>query len=304
MKRTGRTATVVLVVLLSLCGVLGDARHPVTAAWNAPRIELPNKSDSVRFAVFGDMGTGSEAQRQVGELMAECRSAFPFQFVLMTGDNIYGQESEKDYVKKFERPYKALLEAGVKFYASLGNHDNTNQRYYKNFHMDGRDYYTFKEGKVRFYALNSNYMDRRQLEWLEKELAQGGTDWKICFFHHPPYSSGGMHGSDEELRKVLEPLFVKYGVNVVFNGHEHFYERLKPQQGVQYFISGAGGKLREGNVKPSNWSAKSFDRDQHFMLVEINGDQMHFQVISRGSQTVDAGIVPRIQANAKGAAAK
>jgi hypothetical protein len=81
-------------------------------------------------------------------------------------------------------------------------------------------------------------------------------------------------------------------MNVVFTGHEHFYERIKPQKGIYYFISGAGGKLREGNVKGgSPLTEKAFDRDMSFMLIEINGDQMYFQVISRTTETVDSGVV-------------
>lgn len=298
------TSAIVLILLLSLAGFGGGAQNAIRSATGIPKIELPNKSGSLHFAVFGDMGTGKDRQYQVADMMVKARDAFHFEFVLMTGDNIYGGESASEYARKFENPYKALLGAGVKFYASLGNHDNVNQRNYKNFNMDGHEYYTFKKGNVRFFALNSNYMDRRQLEWLDKELANSKDDWKICFFHHPPYSSGEKHGSDEELRKVLEPMLVKYGVNVVFTGHEHFYERIKPQKGIYYFITGAGGQLREGNVNPSSFTEKSFDRDQHFMLIEVDGDQLYFQAISRTGQTVDSGVIARQQGNAKAATAK
>jgi 3',5'-cyclic AMP phosphodiesterase CpdA len=185
------------------------------------------------------------------------------------------------------------LDAGVKFHAALGNHDNSNQISYKGFNMDGKEYYSFKRKGARFFALNSNYMDPRQIKWLEDELKNSGADWKVCFFHHPPYSSGEKHGSNTELRKIIEPLFIKYGVDVVFTGHEHFYERIKPQHGIHYFISGGGAKLRTEGVKSTNLTAKAFDRDQHFMLIEIAGDQMHFQVISRAGKTVDEGALPR-----------
>ena len=158
--------------------------------------------------------------------------------------------------------------------------------------MNGKEYYRFTKGNVAFYSLNSNYMDKTQLKWLEDQLAKDTADWKICFFHHPLYSSGGKHGSDKELRKVVEPLFVKYGVNVVLAGHEHFYERIKPQQGIYYFISGAGGKLREGDVKErSPLTDKAFDADMSFMLAEVIKNQMYFQVLSRTGATVDSGIL-------------
>jgi hypothetical protein len=135
-------------------------------------------------------------------------------------------------------------------------------------------------------------MDKRQVKWLEEQLAKDTSQWKIAFFHHPPYSSGGKHGSDTKLREVIEPIFLKYGVNVAFAGHEHFYERIKPQKGIYYFISGAGGKLRPGDVKKgSPLTEKAFDKDMSFMLVEVVGDQMHFQVVSRTRETVDAGVL-------------
>ena len=270
----------------------------------APQITLPNKSGSIKFAVIGDTGTGAGPQEQVAEMMIKVRAAYPFDFALMMGDNLYGGEDANDYATKFEIPYKKLIDGGVKFYASLGNHDNATQRMYKNFNMDGKEYYTFKKGNIRFFALNSNYMDKRQLDWLQAELAKSGSDWKICFFHHPPYSSGKQHGSNVELQKVVEPVFVKNQVNIVLTGHEHFYERIKPQKGIYYFISGAAGKLRPNDVKKTNLTEKAYDRDQSFMIFEGNGDVMHFQVISRGGQTIDSGVIPRLTARTTAADAR
>jgi hypothetical protein len=255
-------------------------------------LSLPLKEGSVRFGIIGDTGTGSSKQQQVADLMVQYRAVFPFDFVLMMGDNLYGSETPADYRKKFQDVYQRLLDNKVKFYATLGNHDQPNERFYENFNMNGKEYYRFTKGNVAFYSLNSNYMDKAQLKWLEDELAKDTSEWKICFSHHPPYSSGGKHGSDTALRKVVEPLFVKYGVNVVLAGHEHFYERIKPQKGIYYFISGAGGKLREGNVKENSLlTDKSFDSDMSFMLAEVVKNQLYFQVISRTGETVDSGIL-------------
>lgn len=262
----------------------------------AQRLLLPLKQDSLRFAVIGDNGTGSKAQYDTARQLTEWHKRFPFELVLMLGDNIYGSQSPRDLEKKFEIPYKPLIDSGVKFYASLGNHDDPNQRSYKPFNMNGERFYTFRPKMgIRFFALDSNYMDREQLAWLQRELEVSGSEWKICFFHHPLYSSGERHGSDEQLRTVLEPIFVKYGISVVFQGHDHFYERIKPQKGIVYFVSGAAGKLRRGNIGRTALTAKGFDRDLHFMLVEIAGDEMYFQVISRAGATVDSGVIPRPQ---------
>jgi 3',5'-cyclic AMP phosphodiesterase CpdA len=276
-----------LSLILSVAGAL----VPIA---RTDQVKFPVKGDAVRFATIGDMGTGEAPQYEVAQRMVSTRQSFPFDFVIMLGDNIYGGSTPKDYEKKFEAPYKPLLDAGVKFYASLGNHDNPNERLYKLFNMDGQNYYTFKKGNVRFFALDSNYMDAKQLAWLEKELRDAGDkDWKICFFHHPLYSSGKMHGSSVELRSLIEPLFVKYHVDVVFSGHDHTYERLYPQKGTYYFVEGSSGQLRDHGLDKTSMTEKGFDTDRTFILVEILGDQMYFETLSRRGVDVDSGVLQR-----------
>ena len=228
--------------------------------------------------------------------MKRVHDAFPYELVILVGDNLYGSERPQDFKKKFEIPYKPLLDAGVKFYASLGNHDAREQRYYKLFNMDGKLYYTFKGSKqsVRFYALESTYMDPDQIVWFEKELRNSDSNWKIPYFHHPPYSSGDRHGSDARLREVLEPLFIKYNVSVVFTGHDHFYERTKPQKDVVYFVVGSGGKLRKGNIdRASGITAAGNDTDYAFLAAEVNGDEMWFNTVSRQAKVIDSGSITR-----------
>jgi predicted MPP superfamily phosphohydrolase len=230
--------------------------------------------------------------------MAKLHERFKYELVILVGDNLYGSERPQDFKSKFEIPYKPLLDAGVKFYASLGNHDSREQRYYKLFNMDGKLYYSFSPmPNIRFFAVESTYPVPEQIQWLENELKASTNDWKIVFFHHPLYSSGDRHGSDLRLRDVLEPLFVKYNVSVVLNGHDHFYERVKPQKGITYFVVGSGGQLRAGNIdKGSGITAKGFDTDQAFMAAEITGDEMYFNTISRAGQTVDSGVLTRRKA--------
>jgi predicted phosphodiesterase len=279
--------------------------QPVQPLPAGPGLLLPQVKGSVRFAVMGDTGSASNEQYELGRLLTRARADFPFEFVLLLGDNIYGTHTPQDFVNKFEKPYEALLKGGVKFYAALGNHDDQGETNYRHFNMGGKRFYTFKPAQgVRIFALDTNYLDKEQLAWLERELQASGSDWKICFFHHPLYSSGGKHGGLESARQVLEPLFTRHGVDVVFAGHEHFYERLKPQRGIHHFTSGAAGKLRRGDIrKGSPLTAKGFDTDFSFMLVEIVGGEMYFQVLSRSGRTVDGGIVRRTDPAAQAAQA-
>ena len=292
-------AVVVLLLLGSGTVALPERTVPLAQAQQpagALALTLPNKSDSLKFAVLGDFGTGSKQQYQLAAQMKRVHDQFPYELVILVGDNIYGSERPQDFKKKFEDPYKPLLDAGVKFYASLGNHDAREQRYYKLFNMDGKLYYSFKPDKqsVRFFALESTYPDPEQIAWFEKELKDSNSDWKIPYFHHPPYSSGDRHGSDTRLREVLEPLFLRYNVSVVFTGHDHFYERLKPQKGIVYFVVGSGGQLRKGNIDTgSGLTAAGNDQDQSFLAAEINGDEIWFNAVSRQGKVFDAGSFTR-----------
>ncbi|HUE21298.1 MAG TPA: metallophosphoesterase [Bryobacteraceae bacterium] len=260
-----------------------------------PELRLPLKANSVRFAVIGDSGTGEPAQYETAAEMAAVHDRFPFEFAIMLGDNIYGGKSPADFKRKFEDPYKPLLDAGVKFFASLGNHDQTNERLYKPFNMDGKRYYNFKRGNAEFFALDSNYMDREQLDWLQSQLSGSRAAWKICYFHHPLYSDARAHGPDYDLRKLLEPVFQAHGVTVVFAGHEHVYERLQPRNGISYFVLGNSGQLRYHDLRPSAEMAEGFDTDRTFGLVEIAASQFYFQVISRTGETVDSGVLELTQ---------
>lgn len=247
-----------------------------------------------RFGVIGDSGTGRKGQYDVAARLAEQRDRLRFETVLMLGDNIYGGASARDFRKKFELPYAKLLGSGVRFYAALGNHDSPLQRDYQPFNMGGRSYYSFSPHRdIRFFALDSCRMDREQLDWLERELSSCRAAWKIAYLHHPLYSSGARHGSSVELRKALEPALVKHGVAVVLAGHDHFYERIKPQQGVHHFVVGGSAKVRVGNVRRTALTASAFDQDRSFLVMEADGRELRFRAISRSGSVIDEGSIRR-----------
>jgi hypothetical protein len=146
---------------------------------------------------------------------------------------------------------------------------------------------------VRFFALDSTYLTREQTRWLDEQLQASSAAWKIAFFHHPLYSSGP-EDANADLRSTLEPLFVRYNVSVALAGQDHFYERLKAQQGITHFVVGSSGKLGPGHLNgASTLTAKGFDTDQAFLAAEIMGDQMFFAAVSRTGATVDSGVLRR-----------
>ena len=288
------------------CAGADTGRSVAVAAPNTPaatvpaaqqaQVPLPNKAGTLKFGAIGDNGDGDSEQYEIGKQMLAWHGRFPFELVVMLGDNIYGSDRPQDFERKFAVPYQGVLDKGVKFYASLGNHDSREQRFYKLFNMGDRLYYTFKAPKqdVRFFALESTYLDQDQLKWLEDELKKSNERWKIAFFHHPLYGSARTHGSQLKLRAVLEPLFIQYNVSLVLNGHDHVYERIKPQNGIQYFVEGSSGKLRRGDLRQgSPLTAFGNDETRTFMLMEIDGDNMTFNAVDMAGNVIDSGLITR-----------
>jgi hypothetical protein len=295
-------ASVCVLAAILACAGAGEPGRGVAVSAATPeaqpgaQVPLPNKKDTLHFAVIGDNGDGDREQYEIGRQMANWYGRFEFPMVVMMGDNIYGSDRPQDFKAKFEVPYKFLLDKGVKFYASLGNHDSREQRFYPQFNMQDKLYYSFKAPKedVRFFALESTYMDQDQLKWIDDELKKSGENWKIAFFHHPLYGSARTHGSQLQLRAVLEPLFIKYNVSLVLNGHDHVYERIKPQNGIQYFVEGSSGKLRSGDLrKGSPLTAFGNDTTRTFILMEIEGDNLTFNAIDLAGNVIDSGVITR-----------
>jgi calcineurin-like phosphoesterase family protein len=258
-------------------------------------LRMPRKARSVRFAVLGDSGTGDANQRKVADMLwSYFEQDNRFKFALLLGDNLYAsREAASDYRAAFLDPYKKFLDARVVFRATLGNHDLPAQADFPPFHMGGKERYSFTERNVKFVCLNSNKpTDPEQLHWLDDEF--GNADgWRICFFHHPLYSSGEHASESRKIRAALEDALVRNHVNVVFSGHEHFYERATPQKNVQYFVSGAAAKLRRGDLAGASFTAFGWDREHSVMLVEIDGDTMYFQALGESGRTIDCGVLYR-----------
>ena len=280
-----RRRVLLLVCLLSLPASL----------WAAIAITLPNAPDSVKFAVFGDSGSGAGRQYQLGAQLAAAHKLYPFSFVLMLGDNIYGRETAKDFFKKFELPYKAAsrrrraLLRGAR-QPRRARHPDQLQAV-----QHGRQaVLQLPQGRRGVLRDRQHlHVDRAGAVGREGVVRVHGRRGRSPTCITRPTRPASATGPRSALRAFIEPLFIKYGVSVVLAGHEHFYERLKPQNGIAYFTSGAAGKLRAGNIRRGPYFEAGFDTDLSFMLFEQIGDDLHFQVISRLAATVDKGVVKR-----------
>jgi len=281
----------------------------------------PEKSDKLTFFVMGDWGTGKQPQYHVADFMTrefEKRrsTASPVRFVLTTGDNIYADipkpiafhsgEADSDWEAKFFVPYQKLI-AEIPFYPSLGNHDgnDTEKRgdlpaYLDNFFFSNNipaRYYTFNyAGLADFFALDSTKStlegspkeayekDGEQHRWLQAALAKSNAQWKIPYFHSPPYTAGPYHKPELSKLAHFVELFRQRGVRVVFNGHEHNFQISDSAKtgGITYVITGAGGELRAGDIsqKLAKAGMKAFAAEHHFLVVEISGKRMEITPIS------------------------
>lgn len=293
MRKAGIVA--LIVVLLSACGLFEDDDRP-------PNDERPPNGDTqvaaggsgstLRFAVIGDFGSGLPAQYAVARRMCSWRNKRPFDVVITTGDNVYPDGASKHFEDKFFTPMACLLDNGVEFHAVLGNHDVASlqgraQIHHPKFGMGGQNYVVRMNG-VRFVMSNSN----RPVDfgWLARATrAQPGDRWTIVVFHHPVFSSAAQHGPSPWLQE-LPDLFVRRGVDLVLNGHDHLYMVTKPLQGIRYAVTGGGGATLY-DCAPA-WFADKCSARNHFLYVVATEERITVRAIPTSGPPFDAFSTP------------
>jgi len=273
-----------------------------TRRWTAR--PLPMAGEALRFAAFGDSGSGRAAQQAVAATL----EAYAPQFVLLAGDLVYPRGADQGYDARYFEPYAPLL-SRIPFFPSPGNHDYANaganrekgesrfRSAYAKIHRRPR-YYAFTVGDARFFSLDTNApygvaaaapiaKGSPQWRWLEKELAASPELWKIALFHVPAYSSG-KHGGDERVRAALEPLFSKYGVDLAIQGHDHHYERTAKIKKTVYAVVGTGGAGLRGLKWRDRAEWSEFALVEHgFLGVELRGGSLKSEFYDERAQIRD-----------------
>lgn len=278
-----------LLALVLLVGIQFGCALQAQPQANAQQ-QVPQVVSNISFAAIGDMGSGLPGQIKLANQMIKAYQEKPYTHVLMLGDNIYPDGDVKKYGKsRFSDPYKPLLDAGVQFKATLGNHDvlTTHTKENMAFFKMPAKYYDFINGPVHFFVLNTNSYTAVQQKWLEERLQTATEPYKIVYGHHPVFSSG-MHGSSKDLQRTLKPLLEKYKVQAYLCGHDHDYERFAPVNGVLYIVSGGGGaslrpfsKVEKGSlVRQSTFE---------FLRFDLNQDKLGFKVVNAEGKTIDQG---------------
>jgi hypothetical protein len=258
------------------------------------------------FLVVGDTGSGGADQDAVRDRMLET----PADFAVHTGDMVYPEGAAEDYDPKFFSPYRDLIRR-LDFWPCLGNHDWNKttphgQPWRDAFYTpannpdQNENYYSFDFGNAHFVVLNSNgntAPGKAQYTFLDSDLAATTALWKFVVFHHTIYSSGIKHGSDLGIRADLVPLFDGHGVDIVFMGHEHNYERTKPLyanqvvppgQGTVYITTGGGGKDLYPLGSPLSPFTEYAESVHHFTRVVVDGDSLLEQMIGEDGVVRDA----------------
>lgn len=270
-------------------------------------------SGEVQFGVLGDFGSGSKAQKAVA---AAIHAARP-ELLVTVGDNIYVSGTDAEFGSNFLAPMGALL-AEVPLFPSLGNHEyvtREGQPYLDNFYLPANNargterYYSFDWGSVHFVSLDSMCLlgmtseakctADEQLAWLEEDLSTSRAPWKVVSLHHSVWSSG-FYGNNRELQERLAPVLEAGGVDLVFTGHEHDYERTRPMKagaqvaegtpgGVVYFVTGSGGaSLRPFPIRQPTWSAFRDNERHGYLNVSVRGGRLEARMLTAEGDVLDS----------------
>ncbi len=247
-------------------------------------------TETIRFLAFGDSGGGGSDQLALRDQMFE----FPYDLMIHTGDVAYDNGSIGQFEDNVFGIYAELFK-NLAFFPAAGNHDYETMRgapFRQVFALPGdggEKWYSFDYGRIHFAALDTEADYATQIAWLDQDLATTDRPWKILFMHRPPYSSGD-HGSDTKLRSLLAPVAERHGVQLVLAGHDHDYERMHPQNGVAYVVTGGGGRGTR-NVGESSFTAFS-EAVIHFVIVEVGVDELIMHAIDATGVEFDSMVVP------------
>ena len=270
------------------CGSEGNMSEDLTF------ITAPSDPNApITFVAFGDSRTNWNTWRTVAQAVLVSDPMF----TLHTGDLITTGEVQSQWDIWFD--YGEPLMSRKVLMPCLGNHEENTPKYFEQFALpDPRQWYSFDYGNAHFIALTTEYsMTGEQLEWLEEDLASTDAMWKFVFYHKPMYSSGS-HGPTISVQNAWRDIFDKYHIDMVFNGHDHIYERSYPlfagevvnssDEGTIHIVTGGAGAGLHSIDTPNNpWTAKALSIN-HFVLITIDGPNLHMEARKVGQTVFDA----------------
>ncbi|HVK78730.1 MAG TPA: metallophosphoesterase [Kofleriaceae bacterium] len=275
------------------CYALARGDQPLTARTGFRTAPAATTTRPIRFLAFGDSGWGETDQLSLYDQML----TVPYDLIVHVGDLAY-PSGTIDQIEDTVFAIYAPLFRHLPFFPVAGNHEyktDDAKPFRAVFALPNNErWYSFDWGPVHFVALDTEQDYGKQAAWLDADLAATRLPWKVVYMHKPLYSSGD-HGSDGSARKAFEPLFEKHGVQLVLAGHDHHYERVEPQRGVAYFVTGGGGR----GTRPTGSSSFTALSQPviHFLQIEIAGDQLTVHAIDGAGNEFDSLVVPRVPVN-------
>lgn len=296
----------VLAVIITAAVLLADPPVAAGAKWPWARSQdMPSSvsgepvppviaAPAARLAIAGDTGTGSDAERATARQMAEQAEQAPYDGLLLLGDLVYRDGNPGLVNRAVLQPFAPVLDQGTELLPVLGNHDYRSGRQQEILRALGRSrpWYVERVGPLRVVVLDSNLVhDPAQTRWLRETLAapQPAETWTVAAMHHPAYSAGS-HGSDRDVQAAWAPLFERYDVPLVLAGHDHDYQRSRPQDGVTYVVSGAGALLRPtGRQRFTAVSSSTL----HFLDLLVYDDRLVGRAIDQNGRLVDTFTLTR-----------
>jgi acid phosphatase type 7 len=272
------------------CYRIVDQTGPLTERIGFRTAPGPDSNAPIRFLAFGDSGGGGSDQRTLAEQMYN----FPYSMIVHTGDIAYDSGTIGEFEDTVFRMYAPIFRH-IPFFPAAGNHEYKTMsgapfRAVFALPGDGEKWYSYDWGRIHFVALDTEADYATQARWLDADLTATALPWKIVYFHKPPYSNG-QHGSDISLRNALQPVLTKHRVQLVLAGHDHDYERIHPQQGVQHIVTGGGG-VGTRPVGASSFTAFSEDVI-HFVYADVRVDELVLHAIDANGTEFDSVVVSR-----------
>jgi hypothetical protein len=236
------------------------------------------------FAVKGDWGAGTTAQRQVTEEMCALRRTLKFKYIVTTGDNFYTPDGIATQ-QNFYAPERCLNSyPGNVWRAVWGNHDVAGPSTGTVLGSPQR-YYTWRVGTTQFFMLDANRPgDAAQRSWLARELSASRARVKIVVFHQPAFTSG-LHADDTSAQRNWVPLFVRFRVTLVLTGHNHDYEHLKVD-GIDYVVSGGGGQTTYPCLRVEPGAIRCVSA-YHFLIVSVSSSSVTVRAVRASGGELD-----------------
>ncbi len=286
---------------------------------------ISDPAQNKRFVVVGDSGAGEPFIQKFGALLQRLFEKTPFASVLMLGDNVYGQAddgrheldgSPSMFEDRIKRPFQALLQKGVQLFGILGNHDVRGKQEAEQLKYLGVPrFYQFTRGNTDFFALDTTILlphydytykertgmandeARKMLSWLDTDLGESKSKYRVVMGHYPMYCSGRYNNrgiNAELIRMFLQPLLIKHQVDLYMCGHEHHYERSEPIYGLRHILSGSASKITK-KVKHADdppYPRAKLERQNQIMMFEETAAGLTYQAINPEGSVIDSGLIP------------